>query len=80
MNLNELKRSPCSAPIGWERCGDIEFQNDEFKSDKKSPFCDAIGGCDSAHYTHTQPLQPATHIIVSPIAMKWNIFSWYAPK
>ena len=45
MNLNELKSSPCSALIGCERCGDIEFQNDEFKSDKKSPFCDAIGGC-----------------------------------
>ena len=35
MNLNELKHVPCFPLIGWERCRDIEFQNDEFKSDKK---------------------------------------------
>ena len=36
MNLNELKSLPFSNAIGWPGCGDIEFQNDEFKSDKTS--------------------------------------------
>ena len=53
MNLNELKSLPFSNAIGWLGCGDIEFQNDEFKSDKKllSHFLLEEGNTESPHCT-----------------------------
>lgn len=58
MNFNEFKISPFSPLIGWLRCGDIEFQKDEFKSDKKhlsltrlEDSRNSVGACHH-HRTH----------------------------